>query len=295
MMKRSFSTILMVGVMALLIAVPMMAQQSNNYGYTKDMSMDEYNAELQKWQQRLQQANDRIAQLQQDIANLKKQIADLDDQIAGVRQETLKLLSGEYESMAQTQQALKAYYAELDQLIQDLQGLLALSPEELYQHRDEVAQHEAHLDSLKQNNFSALDEAQAKIKQAQNLLDRIHAKMPQAMSDVYTVMRGDYLWKISGKADIYNDPYQWVKIWTFNRNQINNPNLIYPNQRFDIPRRLANDEYEVQRGESLSQIAGYGEIYGNPFQWQKLYNANQKVISDPNTIYPHMVLDVPQN
>jgi len=293
MMKRLISTSLIVGVLALLIVVPVMAQQ--DYGYTKDMSMDEYNAELQKWEQRLQQANDRIAQLEQDIANLKKQIADLDDQIAGVRQETLQLLSKQYESMEQAQQALNAYYADLDQLIQDLQGLLALSPEELYQHRDEVAQHEQHLDSLKQNDFSALDKAQEKIQQAENLLDRIHAKMPQAMSDVYTVMRGDYLWKISGKSDIYNDPYQWVKIWTSNRDQINNPNLIYPDQRFDIPRRLASNKYEVQRGESLSKIAGYGEIYGNPFQWQKLYNANKKVISDPNTIYPHMVLDVPQN
>jgi len=292
-MKRLISTSIIVGVLTLLVAVPMVAQQ--DYGYTKEMSMDEYNAELQKWEQRLQQANDRIAQLEQDIANLKKQIADLDDQIAGVRQETLQMLSKQYESMEQTKQALQAYYAELDQLIQDLQGLLALSPEELYQHRDEVAQHEEHLNELKQNNFSALDEAQEKIQQAQNLLDRIHAKMPQAMSDVYTVMRGDYLWRISGKSDIYNDPYQWVKIWTSNRDQINNPNLIYPDQRFDIPRRLASNKYEVKRGESLSQIAGYGEVYGNPFQWQKLYNANQKVISDPNTIYPHMVLDVPQN
>jgi len=180
-------------------------------------------------------------------------------------------------------------------LLNDLKGLAALSPEELYQHRDEVAQLEKQLNDLMNSNFSNLNDEKSKLAQAQELLQRIKAKMPKPVNDVYTVNRGDYLWKISGKEKIYHDPYQWVKIWSANRDQINDPDLIYPDQRLDIPRQIESNQHLVSRGENLSKIAGYQEVYGNPFDWQKLYNANKKIISDPNTIYPYQILTVPKN
>lgn len=52
--------------------------------------------------------------------------------------------------------------------------------------------------------------------------------------DSYTVVRGDHLWGIAVRA--YGDGYQWMKIWRENTSQVKNPNLIYPNQTFKIPR-----------------------------------------------------------
>lgn len=52
--------------------------------------------------------------------------------------------------------------------------------------------------------------------------------------DSYVVVRGDHLWGIAVRA--YGDGYQWVKIWRENASQIKNPNLIYPEQTFKIPR-----------------------------------------------------------
>lgn len=52
--------------------------------------------------------------------------------------------------------------------------------------------------------------------------------------DSYTVVKGDHLWGIAVRA--YGDGYQWVKIWRENTSQVKNPNLIYPNQTFKIPR-----------------------------------------------------------
>ena len=50
---------------------------------------------------------------------------------------------------------------------------------------------------------------------------------------VYTVVRGDSLWKIAQKY--YNAGSQWVKIYERNKDAIANPSLIYAGQQFVIP------------------------------------------------------------
>ncbi len=50
----------------------------------------------------------------------------------------------------------------------------------------------------------------------------------------YTVARGDTLWLISEKHYSAGSKYQ--RIYRANRNQIDDPDLIYPCQRFRIPR-----------------------------------------------------------
>jgi hypothetical protein len=62
----------------------------------------------------------------------------------------------------------------------------------------------------------------------------------------YTVVKGDCLWKIAGKSEIYNKNNYWPKIWEANQEgvisspahtpkKIVNPNLIYPGQVLKIP------------------------------------------------------------
>lgn len=55
----------------------------------------------------------------------------------------------------------------------------------------------------------------------------------QAHSD-YRVVRGDSLWGISGKPQIYANPYQWPLIYKANMNQIKDADLIFPGQQFEI-------------------------------------------------------------
>lgn len=50
----------------------------------------------------------------------------------------------------------------------------------------------------------------------------------------YQVERGDNLWGISGRAEIYGNPYQWPLIYKNNTSRIKDADLIYPGQIFDI-------------------------------------------------------------
>jgi len=54
--------------------------------------------------------------------------------------------------------------------------------------------------------------------------------------ETYVVEKGDCLWDISKKKNIYNDPFLWPVIFEANKGKVKNPNLIYPDQKLKIPR-----------------------------------------------------------
>jgi nucleoid-associated protein YgaU len=124
-------------------------------------------------------------------------------------------------------------------------------------------------------------ELEAKLKQLQEL--------PRS----YTVVKGDYLIKISEMRRIYNDGTLWKRIYRGNRDKIDDPNLIYPDQIFLIPRGKPT-MHTVVEGESLRRIASYWEIYKDGNQWQRIYEANKDKISNPDIIHPGMELRIPR-
>ncbi|NOR43066.1 MAG: hypothetical protein GQ572_06985 [Gammaproteobacteria bacterium] len=61
----------------------------------------------------------------------------------------------------------------------------------------------------------------------------------------YSVVRGDNLWSISGKDDVYADPYQWPLIYKTNRDKIKDADLIHPGQVFDIDQNASASEIDA--------------------------------------------------
>jgi LysM repeat protein len=66
----------------------------------------------------------------------------------------------------------------------------------------------------------------------------------------YEVKKGDCLWTISGKPEIYSDSFQWPLIFKANRDQIVDPDEISPGQDFSIPK--GQTSVEVQRARQLA-------------------------------------------
>lgn len=72
-------------------------------------------------------------------------------------------------------------------------------------------------------------------KRAYDVLSDLLAEVRSANIQ-YTVERGDSLWGISAKPEIYNNPYQWPLIYKANSDKIHDADLIYPGQEFSIDR-----------------------------------------------------------
>jgi len=250
------------------------------------MTMDEYNAKLAEYQKREADAKAEVDKCEADIETVNQQIAQTDEAVGTVWKEIYTLLETD-------EDGVKAFRSSLNDLESQVDALASLSPEELFKRRAEIDQLEEKLNEYKESKIALLSEMQDKLATIEGKIAQLRASLPKADYDEYTVVRGDYLWKIAGKSDIYDDPYQWMRIYTYNRDQIKNPDLIYPDQLFKIQRSAADNEYIVVKGDWLAKIAGKAEIYSDPTKWTKIFEANNDVIKDQNLIYPHQVLILP--
>ena len=62
----------------------------------------------------------------------------------------------------------------------------------------------------------------------------------------------------------------------------------------DDPPDTPVQTYVVQEGDTLESIAGQPQIYGDPSQWKRIYDANRAQIRDPKILYPGQILKIPR-
>ena len=281
-MKSKCLILTLTAVLAICIVgiSPLAAQEKMKY--------EDYLIELQRWQQREAAAQTRITQLESEIDALRARLAELDRQID-------QTMDNVWRELGTTEQGLQNYLSELRRLRSTIQGLLNLSSGDLYRRGDEVDGAGDRLSELSGRPASKHPDARSLINELNGLLSRLRRALENAQPpfEVYTVANGDHLWKISKMPSIYNDPFQWIRIYTKNRDMIKDPNLIFPGQDFRIFKDVLDNEHLVVRGEFLSKIAGYPQVYNDPFKWNQLYELNKSVIdgtsNDSNVIYPHMI------
>jgi len=195
-------------LLALFLSVNVNAQER------KEMTEEE-------WQNEINRLTAKKSELTSEMNTLKAEIADLNA--------TNNALQPYDDCMDELYAMVGATKADVDNfaaMVNALEGKIDMkeSPKD---------DRQAELDELKMNKISALP----------NFFDKVHNQLQRKLDAwyeapkeiLYTVVRGDCLWFIAGRDAHYANPFAWPKIYKANRDQIKNPDLIYPKQIFKIP------------------------------------------------------------
>lgn len=115
----------------------------------------------------------------------------------------------------------------------------------------------------------------------------------------YTVKQGDTLWGISGKY-LYSS-WQWGRLWDANRDQIHNPDLIYPDQvlvlrHVDGEPRLGleqTDGIPVVKMSPDKEVSGYG-IPAIDVNFYRIFMRHPQIVSRKETAAAPRLLSGPE-
>jgi LysM repeat protein len=267
--------------LALVISLSSIAQAQEN-----KMTREEYVAQMADLQQREAAAQQQIETLNGQIDDLSEQSNSCDLAIADLNDQIRTLVDA-----SDTQ--IEAFSNRLDAIIGQLEGLLSLAPEVLIQRKGEAKALAAEVVDMKSNKIAAIPEMAEKLARIDALLSQIKARIAQPVTIDYTVERGDNLFNIAKKESVYDDPYMWPRIYRANKEDIKDPDMIFPEQILAVPFGVAENQYLVSRGDFLFKIAA--DVYNDASKWHKIYEANKAQVVEPHLIFPAQVLEIPSN
>lgn len=199
--------LLLAGIFVMLLSVNLFAQD-------KEMTKEE-------WQNEINRLTERKIALTSELNALKTEVAELKKMNAGLKAYD-DCIDELYAMLGAKKADIDNFRIQLADLTSKIDGQVAPK-----------ADRQAELDAMKKNKISALPEFFDKVhNQLQRKLDA-WVEAPKEIN--YTVVRGDHLWGIAKKKEHYANPFAWPVIYKSNRDQIKNPDLIFPKQIFKIP------------------------------------------------------------
>lgn len=228
-----------------LVSVILLALVGLSFGATNEMEYETvYMPKLKKQQERLTRVESNIKKEETKIAGLKTKITTTE-------QETEKVWNEIYTLVESDKAGVEAYGVELENLKKEIRRFGALPAEELYKRKAELDAFDAKVEEFRKDKRSFLTVNVNSLEKMSQTIKSIRSSIVVPYVTSYVVNKGDNLWKISGKKDIYDDPFKWTDIYKANKETIKGwqrkfnvtlkegqqeADLIYPEQEFTIPR-----------------------------------------------------------
>jgi len=225
----------LLAVVAMLFAITSVASAQETT--QPEMKYDDWQAQMTSLTTQRDSLKTVLAGVNTDIANLKSQLASLDQQYQSEMQKYLGVLGVTQSDMTAFDQALTTLAGQID-------SYNKMSDQDLCAHQAEVKTVGSQIDSLKASKLALAAEFYSRVQDLANGYSQLQARIAncsQMAMEMKTYKVGtwardrDCLWNISKKPKIYDDPWKWPKIYVANRDQIKNPDLIYPREVLKIP------------------------------------------------------------
>jgi len=206
------------GVLALALFLSL-----NTFAQEK-MTKDEWKAEMSSLTEKKASLTNELNTLRTDVNNLKNtKVGNVDD----CYNEIYTMIGATKSDVDNFRRAL----ADLDGKIRRNEG--------------PKAERQKDLNTLKVNKITALPEFFDKVMNEEQALLDAWVEAPKDIN--YTVVKGDCLWNIAKKKEHYGNALAWPTIYNANRDQIKDPDLIFPKQTFKIPQLTEEEKAKYEK------------------------------------------------
>jgi len=185
----------------------------------------------EQWEQQMKDLTAKKTELTAKIAEMQKEKTDLLAKVEAKKEE-IKKAEDTYWNEIGGKDAYNSYKSDLekvDKLCKNKEGS-----------KDDVMKK---FDALNSSGLKCHPDFATKFRMIKECL----SKWEDISVPEYTVQKGDYLFVIAARKEVYNNKHMWPIIWEANENgvisapgripkSIKNPHLIYPGQVLRIPK-----------------------------------------------------------
>ncbi len=231
----------LLAVVAMFVAMSSVASAQET---TQEVKLDDWQAQMASLTAQRDSLKKVLDQLNTDNSNLKSQLAGLDQQYQSEMQKYMGMIGATQADMTGFDQALSALAGQID-------NFNKMSDQDLCARQADVKAVGTQIDSMKASKLALTVEFYSRVQDLSNSYAQLQARIANCMqiaAKTYTVgtwaRNRDCLWNISKKPTIYDDPWKWPKIYVANRDQIKNPDLIYPKEILKVPENGPLNEKE---------------------------------------------------
>lgn len=195
------------------------------------LTYDEAILRLDDWRLRIRQLQDQEQKIQGEVKLLEERLSATVAELKRCQDENTKLIGA-------TEVQINQFRERLGKLEGRIRELRALTDNDFEPRRSEVYTLAKEWNSLRGERIAVLPEFFDRMVTARRDIQALIDRKP-AWKGKYIVRpwneSKDCLWNISGRSEVYGDPYLWPKIWQANTDEIRNPDIIFPGQELSLP------------------------------------------------------------